>query len=71
MTGLSKTDEADIFSGCGNGTLDIAVVRASSTWGKEPVIAILECALIMGTGNLYFEVCFIAQRENPMCKAKM
>jgi hypothetical protein len=34
MTGLSKTDEADIFSGCGNGTLSIAVVRDPARWDE-------------------------------------
>jgi hypothetical protein len=35
MTGLSKTNESDIFSDCGNGTLEIAVVQNPPHWNED------------------------------------
>src|ERR1043165_28972 len=45
MSGFSETDETDIFSGCGNGTLDIAVVQNPDSWNE-------------GAGDRYIGVCF-------------
>ncbi len=46
MTELSKTNESDIFSGCGNGTLDTALVQDPARWNE-------------GAGDRYIGVCFI------------